>query len=52
MCQNLFLNKVPTWRIAIIIKTENPGTGVFKNTYFVEHLRTAASEKQLNYGFK
>ena len=42
-----------------LYKNRDSGTGVFchfcknfKNTYFVEHLRTAASEKQqMNYRF-
>ena len=59
--RNPFLNKVPAWRPATLLKQKlrhlcflSLLQKIFKNTFFVENLRTAASEKkkqQMNYRF-
>ena len=51
LCQSLFFNKVAGLRPAALLKKESPAQvyscefcETFSKTYFVEHLRTAASE--------
>ena len=54
---NLFLSKVPAWMIATLLKQKLQDRcflwlfQILNNTYFVELLRTAVSEKQMNYRF-
>ena len=54
---NLFISKAPAWRIATSLKQKLRQRcflwlfQILKNTYFVEFLRTAVSEKQMNYWF-
>ena len=52
LCWSFFFNKVADLRPATLLKKETPTQlfsysfcEIFKNTYFVEHLRTVASKR-------
>ena len=45
LCQSYFLIQLQGWRTAIVLQRDSNTSAfeIFKNTYFEEHLRTAAS---------